>query len=727
MTVLKPVRKTLGYAAVVLSLFFSLVGIDNSAAHAAMATVESVTISETSAVLAIDSPDVAFDFYTLGAPPRLVVDVSGVLPLFEERAFDVASGFSAIRVGIYADKTRFVFDANSGQLPEATVERYGNDIVIDWSGKTAVAVKPRVEKPVSVKSINFDAQDGASTFTVDFDGRFDLIEAETVDGTIRFGASDTVIPRSLRRVVDASVFPSSVLQITPYSTIIDGTRNVMFSAKMKGLVQYSVSRNGSQLVFSTVDGVFAETAPSALDSVYVPVQPTKAAQSNGIVETISDPAYAYDENMDDVSQVLNRIEGESAAGLLSATADKDAPKVYTGEPVTLVLDDADIRKVMQLIAEISNLNIILSDDVKGKVSLRLHDVPWDQALDLILDVKQLGTITQGNVVRILPLGTIKKMEAERLKATKDIKKLEETRTEIFVINYKDTEAIEDVIDDVLSNQGEVQLIEGSKKIMVNDIPSKLEEIRMLINQLDEPVKQVLIEARIVEADTSAEQTFGIHWGFEFDNDSGSSGGGIGSSLDNAVVGLGGNFITPTSATDGLGTALTFGRVGLDTIVLDLQLSALESSGGGKVISSPKVMALDGETARIGQGTEIPYKTTSDNGTTTEFKKAELALEVTPLINPDNTILLEILATNSSPGVAYTDGVAINTKEAETKLLLKNGETTVIGGIYTENEQNSDSGTPYLKDLPFIGNLFKYKTSSNDRTELLIFLTPHIVD
>jgi type IV pilus assembly protein PilQ len=319
------------------------------------------------------------------------------------------------------------------------------------------------------------------------------------------------------------------------------------------------------------------------------------------------------------------------------------------------------------------------------------------------------------------------MEAERLKATKEIKKLEETRTEIFVINYKDTEAIEDVIDDILSNQGEVRLIEGSKRIMVNDIPSKLDEIRSLITLLDEPVKQVLIEARIVEADTSAEQTFGIHWGFEFDNDSGSSGGGIGSSLDTAAVGLGGDFTVPTSASDGLGTALTFGRVGLDTVVLDLQLAALESSGGGKVISSPKVMALDGETARIGQGTEIPYKTTSDNGTTTEFKKAELALEVTPLVNPDNSILLEILATNSSPGVAYLDGVAINTKEAETKLLLKNGETTVIGGIYTENEQKSDSGTPYLKDLPFIGNLFKYKTSSNDRTELLVFLTPHIIE
>ncbi|WP_316348234.1 type IV pilus secretin PilQ [Desulfuromonas acetoxidans] len=726
MSVLKPVRKMLGYAAVVLSLFFSLLGMDNSVAQAEMATVEDVVIADTSAVLKIDGADVNYDFYTLGAPSRLVVDVSGVLPLFEERTFDVASGFSAIRVGIYADKTRFVFDSASEQMPDVKVESSGNDIVVDWSGITSIADKPRAEKPVSVTAINFNAEEGSSTFTVNFDGGFDLIDAVMMDDTIRFGANDTVIPRSLRRVVDASVFPSAVLQITPYSTIIDGMRNVMFSAKMKGPVQYSVIKSGNKLVFSTIDGVFAEASSKSLDTFYVPVQPI-SAESSETSMLASEQSFVFDEKMDEVTQVLNKIEGEAAGGLLAATADQDAPKSYTGEPVTLVLDDADIRKVMQLIAEISNLNIILSDDVKGNVSLRLHDVPWDQALDLILDIKQLGTISQGNVVRILPLSTIKKMEEERLRASKDIKKLEETRTEIFVINYKDTDAIEEVIDDVLSDQGEVQVIEGSKKIMVNDIPSKLDEIRLLIAELDEPVKQVVIEARIVEADTSAEQSFGIHWGFEFDNDSGSSGGGIGSSLDNAAVGLGGAFTTPTSATDGLGTALTFGRVGLDTVVLDLQLSALESSGGGKVISSPKVMALDGETARIGQGTEIPYKTTSDSGTTTEFKKAELALEVTPLINPDNTILLEILATNSSPGVSYTDGVAINTKEAETKLLLKNGETTVIGGIYTENEQKSDSGTPFLKDLPFVGNLFKYKTNSNDRTELLVFLTPHIVD
>ncbi len=709
--------KILGYVAVVLTLFFSLNGFGNSIANAAMATVENIRINNSAVIFEIDSPGVEFDYYTLGAPSRLVVDIKEVLPAFETRNFVVANGFSAIRVGIYSDKTRFVFDCSTDKLPELVVDRQGNNVIVDWSGKTdKLSVKPRVEIPVSVSSINFDVEDGISKFVVNFDGDFDLIDDQIEDGIIRFGAKDAVIPRSLRRVVDASVFPSSVLQITPYSTIISGQRNVMFSAKMKGPVEYNVIKKGLTLEFQTVDGVFSETAPASVDTVYVPVKPLERVAP---FEGKTDEA-----EVDDVSKVLSRLKDAGGAETLLSASTQPVPKLYTGEPVTLVLDDADIRKVMQLVAEVSNLNIILSDDVQGNVSLRLHDVPWDQALDLILDIKELGTITQGNVVRVLPLKTIKDMEAARLRAHQEIKQLEATVTEIFTINYKDATAIEDVIEDVLSNQGEAQVIEGSKKIMVNDIPSKIEEVRQLIFRLDEPVKQVLIEARIVEANTDATQTFGIHWGFNYSETD--SSGGL-ATIGDASVGIGGAFTTPNSVSAGLGSALTFGLAGVDSATLDFNLSALETAGEGKVISSPKVLALDGETARIGQGQQIPYKTTSDEGTTTEFKKAELALEVTPLVNPDNTVLLEILATNSTPGVAYDDGVAINTKEAETKLLLKSGETTVIGGIYTENTQDGDSGTPILKDIPILGYLFKAKTSSNERTELLVFITPHIIE
>jgi type IV pilus assembly protein PilQ len=299
-----------------------------------------------------------------------------------------------------------------------------------------------------------------------------------------------------------------------------------------------------------------------------------------------------------------------------------------------------------------------------------------------------------------------------------------------------------VIDDILSDQGEVQVIEGSKKIMVNDIPSKLDEIRAVLKELDEPVKQVMIEARIVEANTSDGLDLGVNWGFTYNNDAsrniddgklGDPTDGLGlSGLAKSALGLGGAFLLPNDVgTAGLGGSMTFGRTGYDTTVLDLRISALEASGNGRVVSSPKVMALDGETALIEQGTSIPYQSVSDQGTTTEFEDATLSLEVTPEVNPDNTIIMEILASNSTVGNTVSTGAgsapSIDTKEAETKLLLKNGETTVIGGIYVENDLNSESGTPFLKDIPLLGHLFKSRNKSNTRSELLIFITPRIVE
>ncbi|MCD6526846.1 MAG: AMIN domain-containing protein, partial [Desulfuromonas sp.] len=601
MTLIMSVRKTMSqivrHAVLILSLFLAINAVDCSVVFAGMTTVEDVVISDSSVVLKTDTSNIDYEYYTLGAPPRLVVDVKQALPEFEERSFKLSSGFSKLRVGMYADETRFVFDAASEQLPVAGVVQDGKNIVVDWSKKDAGAVvAPRAAKPASVETIDFDTKDGVSLFTVTFDSRIDLIRPIFKDDTIIFGAKNTAIPRSLRRVVDASVFPSAVLQITPYSTIVDGVRNVMFSAKMKGPVEYSVNQAGNSIVFRCVDGPFEEPAPTKLGSVYVPVETSGSGQQQGEV--------------DSVEQVLDSLAMASVSA--DAGASEDIEKIYTGEPVSLVLDDADIRKVMQLIAEISDLNIILSDDVKGNISLRLHDVPWDQALDLILEIKELGTISEGNVVRVLPKKTIHTMEENELKAKQAIVQLEETRTEIFDINYKDTETIADVIDDILSDQGEVQAIDGSKKIMVNDIPAKLDEVRALLVELDEPVKQVMIEARIVEMRKTEGLDLGINWGLNYTNDKGVNTDGddvsIGTeNVNDAGLGLGGAFMLPSSiGTSGLGALINFGRIGLDSTVINLRISALEASGMAKVVSSPKILTLDGESARIEQGTSIPY-------------------------------------------------------------------------------------------------------------------------
>ena len=717
--------------------------------HAQLNTVTAVQLGVDTVSILTDTANPKFNTYTLGAPERLVVDVIDVTPAFSERLYSINSGFSNVRVGLYADKTRFVFDASGEQLPEAKVYVDGSEIVVDWSGakntlesenlasRTATGTSlvsaqrsysPQPGAPAVATEINFNLVGSSSVFNANFGGdtnQLELIQPRTKEGIIRFGVANAAIPRSLRRVVDASVFPSSVLQITPYSTIIDGTRNVMFAVQLKGDVEYSVRLNGDTLQFSCANAEFADMAAEDAQ-VAVDVLGSDLEHSTLSAAPITD---RYSDTKDlTVGEVLESLSAIGEAD--DADMFAEPAKVYTGEPVSLVFDDADIRKVLRLISEISDINLIVSQEVQGSLSLRLQDVPWDQALDLILDIQELGMIQKGNVARVLPLKKIQAMETERLRSKQEVKRLEDTKTEIFSINYKDANSFEDVIKDILSTQGEVRAIKGSKKIMVNDIPSKLEEVRDLLKQIDEPLKQVMIEARIVEANTSDGIDLGINWGFEYNND---ASGSIGtSSLDSGSAGLGGAFLLPAQiGTAGLGGALTFGRSGFDSLVLDMRISALETAGKGRVVSSPKVLTLDGETAKIEQGTSIPYQSVSQDGTSTQFEDATLALEVTPEINPDNTIILQILASNSTVGNTVSTGAgsapAIDTKEAETKLLLQNGETTVIGGIYVENELSSETGTPFLKDIPLLGHLFKSRNKSNTRSELLIFITPRIVE
>ncbi|MDY0211468.1 MAG: type IV pilus secretin PilQ [Desulfuromonadaceae bacterium] len=728
-------------------------------AHAQMGTATTVQFGVDTASIATDIDNPVFNSYTLGAPERLVVDVAHVAPAFAERSYMLHSGFSAMRVGVYADKTRFVFDAAGGSLPHAEVYVEGREIVVDWSEgaggrsgantvtKTTSGTKLVSEQkafanatgaPAVVNALDFNLDGSESVFMADFAGatqQVELIQPRTQGNTVRFGVTNAALPRSLRRVIDASVFPSSILQITPYSTIVDEVRNVMFAVQLKDTVEYGVALNAGVLEFRCDNSVFADSAPGNMHVSIDMLSPASGVSETSRAQTQAARSTQYQGESSEVVEqnptVGAVLEALSSGTQINSLPEKtEAEKVYTGEPISLAFDDADIRKVMRLIGEISSMNLIVSEEVQGKISLRLQDVPWDQALDLVLEIQELGMIEKGNVVRVLPLKKIQSMETARLRAKQELKGLEDTGTAIFDINYKDAKSFEAVIKDMLSEQGKVKVIKGSKKIMVTDIPSKLDEVRDLIKELDEPAKQVMIEARIVEANTSDGLDFGVNWGFSYDN---SKTGSIGTqNMDSADVGLGGSFLLPTTTgTGGLGSAFTFGRLGFDSTVLDLRISALETAGKGRVVSSPKVLTLDGEEARIEQGTSIPYQSVSQDGTTTEFEDATLALIVTPEINPDNTIILKIKASNSTIGNTVSTGAgsapSIDTKEAETKLLLRNGETTVIGGIYVENQQDSETGTPLLKDIPFLGHLFKSRSKSNTRNELLIFITPRIAE
>ncbi|TYO99960.1 type IV pilus assembly protein PilQ [Geothermobacter ehrlichii] len=684
-----------------------------------------------------------YQYFRLAGPPRLVVDIYGVKPAFRNRNFSAGNGFSRVRVGVYKDKTRFVFDAENGGLPAYDVAQVGNAVVVDWSGKaidagnakaeTAApagksAVKPSSAVPVAIEALDFDSKDGISTFTIRMSGPGELIPAVQDGDIVRFGVANATISRSLRRVIDASSFPSAVKLITPYIVQNGSVQEVRFAAELKGPVSYRVRRSGNEIVFTTEDGAFAEFAPPAEEKVAVPVEPAMA-------KTEKSPT-AKPETIEAV------IEPEAKKGEAEVAAERPAtmrieqekPR-YTGEKISLVFDNADIRQILQLIADVSGLNIIASDEIKGSITLRLIDVPWDQALDLIMDIKDLGMLREGNIARILPRARIRSMEEAKLTARRTKERLEDLATEVIMVSHTDLANVSGPASELLTERGKITEDARNKQIIVTDVPSVIEKIKQLVKILDTPERQVLIESRIVEANSNFARDLGVKWGYSYDQQRGGATGDKFAALDNASLGLGGSFLLAPGAisggsSSGLGTSFTFGRLGVDSSVLDLRISALETAGHGKVVSQPRIATLNGEPAMISQGTKIPYQSVSDEGTETKFENAELKLEVTPVINPDDTIILEIVASNSSVGATVPTGVgdaiAIDEKKAETKVLVRDGETTVIGGIFVEDERYSESGVPVLMHIPFVGGLFRSSTKSNERRELLIFITPRIM-
>lgn len=672
---------------------------------------QSVEVRGNQAILNTDGRIERHEQFTLAAPPRLVVDIFGVKPSFTERAFKATQGFSRIRVGTYPDKTRFVFDAAGRVLPKYTVEKKGSAIVVGWGGKsTQRTSRPRptpAGTPVSVEAIDFKVADGKSLLWVALSGPAVVLDAEREGNVVRFGVKNALISRALRRSIDASAFPSAVRLITPYTVQSGKAQDVRFAVELKGPVQYSLQKEEGGVAFVVDNGPFAEPAPAEVVQKEVPVPLSPVAEVRPIATVPSGVPTGMEEPV---------LQGKP---LLE-------PDKYTGQKISLVFDDADIRRILQLIAEVSDLNIIASDDVKGTITLRLIDVPWDQALDLIMEIKGLGMVREGNVVRIMPKDQIRASAEARLTAARTQEKLEDLVTEAISVSYTNLSNVAGPAKELLTERGKLTEDARNKKLIVKDIPSVVVEIRNLVGLLDTPERQVMIEARIVEADSTFTRNLGVSWGITYNDDANSPSPW---NLSQAAVSGGGNFvISPVVGNAGLGSSLTLGRLGIDSTILDLRISALETARQGKVISTPRVSTLNGQAATISQGTKIPYQSSGTDGLPkTEFVDANLELTVTPEINPDNSIILDINASNSSP--TLVDGATapgISTKEAKTKLLVRDGETTVIGGIFVEDNSDSESGIPFLRKIPYLGHLFKSTTKSNNRSELLIFITPRIV-
>ena len=412
---------------------------------------------------------------------------------------------------------------------------------------------------------------------------------------------------------------------------------------------------------------------------------------------------------------------------------------YGGERLSLNFQNIDVRAVLQVIADFTDFNIITSDSVSGNLTLRLKDVPWDQALDIILQSKGLDMRKNGNVIWIAPSDELAAREKLQLEALAQIGDLEPLQTESFQINYHRAKEIFDFLKSkdqtILSKRGSVVVDDRSNKIFVTDVASRLEDLRRLIGEIDIAPRQVLIEARIVEASKDFARDLGVRMNFTDararslgnDGSAGQIGFGqipaVGGSLTGSGAQSGG--ATPAATFSTLNLAL-FNRAA--TRFLNLELSALETDGRGKVISSPRVLTANQVEASIEQGTEIAYrKETSSGATSVEFKKAVLSLKVKPLITPDGRLQLQVEVNKDRPvfPAGFTEP-AIDTKNIKTEVLVENGGTVVIGGIYEEEETNNVARVPVLGEIPVLGALFRNTRRESNRSELLVFITPRIV-
>ncbi|MCL7939612.1 type IV pilus secretin PilQ [Halomonas sp. ATCH28] len=420
---------------------------------------------------------------------------------------------------------------------------------------------------------------------------------------------------------------------------------------------------------------------------------------------------------------------------------------YTGERITLNFQDIEVRSVLAIIADFTGLNLVASDSVTGRVTLNLQDVPWDQALDLVLKSHGLASRQEGNVIVVAPASELAQREQIELQAREQLETLAPLESEYVQIKYAKAEDMARLLRGqegfgLLSERGKVAVDARTNTLLIQDTAENIDSILATFETLDVSVRQVQIEARIVIARDSATRELGVNWGVSGNRDPGSRGFNVGGAASGnspdqvffdpvaeelvyrerggLAVDLGGDGRNNLSS-------FAFGYLSGD-ILLDLELRALESEGKSQTISQPRVITANQKKAVIKQGTEIPYQEAAASGATNvEFKEAVLALEVTPQITPDNRIIMDLVINNDTVGELFNGVPSIDTNSIETQVLVDNGETVVLGGILTTEEVRSLFKTPFLGDLPVLGNLFRYTENTNDKVELLVFITPRILD
>jgi type IV pilus assembly protein PilQ len=529
-----------------------------------------------------------------------------------------------------------------------------------------------------------------------------------------------------RLIIDLPNVTSAVQATTPINQGPVGSVRIGANPKAPVITQVvmDLSRQTSYRVESSPDGndltvVFDEPIADPVAALRTPaVAPSAlAVLPQSAVAPTPVPSVA--------PKVAARAQGQAA--------DAPAPSKYTGHPVSLDFQGADLRAVLRTFAEISGLNIVIDPTIVGTVDVALRDVPWDQALDIILRANKLGYVVDATIVRIAPLDVLAKEESDRLKLQEAQAQAGELRVLTRALSYAQAKDLSKLLlETVLSKRGSVQTHDSTNTLIINDLPDRLARASDLIDVLDVPQPQVEIEARIVQTTREFARQLGVQWGFNAftnsvpgqDHFQGAAGGRTGAIQGPAPTDSAVNLRVP-GASSALGVAI--GTV-TGTFNLDVALSAIEKQGQGRILSTPRVSTQNNIEAEITQGVQIPIQTVANNTVTVTFKDAALTLRVKPQITASNTVIMQIAVENASPDFSrqVNNIPPIDTQRANTRVLVTNGETTVIGGIYVSREQTNQDRTPGLHRVPLLGWLFKRDTVSDENRELLIFITPKIV-
>ena len=641
--------------------------------------------------------------FTVSNPPRIALDFPNTSNALGRTVQEVAEGdLRRINVVQAGDRTRMVLELGRAVTYDTVVD--GRTVLITLAGTapSAATAGPSTPAPITqhfaeqrpgdqrhaLRDIDFRrGSRGEGRIVVDLSDSQVGISVRTQGRSLVIDFANTTLPRNLERRMDVTDFG------TPVQTI------------------ESFSQGGNARVTIQPTGNWEHSAYQTDNRFIVEVK-----------QVVDDP---------------NRLVRPG----------------YVGEKLSLNFQNVEVRAVLQVIADFTGLNIITSDTVTGNLTLRLRDVPWDQALDIILQSKGLDMRKTGNVVWIAPRDELATREKLALETQAQIADLEPTRTESFQMNYQRAVDFAKILTDdkqrILSKRGSAVIDPRTNTIFVQDTPARLEEVRKLIRKVDVPVRQVLIESRIVEAIDTFSRNLGVRLGL---HDLTGRGQRLGSSGSNPRLLIGGGAADtgfhsgqsetpPSFITDAMSVNLPAANISgsqpgqlslmlmnaLGTRFLNLEISALQADGRGKVISSPRVITADQVEATIEQGTEIPYQqATSSGATAVTFKKATLSLKVKPQITPDDNVIMSLNVHKDSIGVQTTGGPSIDTKQVTTEVLVENGGTVVIGGIYIQDERTTVNKVPLLGDLPYVGFLFKNTAKIDNRNELLIFVTPRIL-